>query len=106
MLVTTTNHVEGHEVVRYLGLVAGEVVNGVDFIKDFGAGMRNFFGGRSQGYEEELINAREAALNELQARAEQLGANAVIGAKFDYTALGQGNNMLMVTVVGTAVQLS
>lgn len=103
MILTTTNSVEGYSVVEYKGIVFGEVISGVNFLKDFGAGLRNFFGGRSQGYEEELVNARTDALNELSARAAQMGANAVVGLKMDYEVLGADNGMLMVTASGTAV---
>jgi uncharacterized protein YbjQ (UPF0145 family) len=75
------------------------VISGVDFIKDFAAGLTNFFGGRSGSYEGELIRAREDALREIEKRASVLGANAIVGDE----VLGQGNNMLMVTVSGTAV---
>ena len=87
----------------YHGIVFGEVVSGVDFVKDFGAGLRNFFGGRSEGYEEELQRAREEALNEMSQRAARMGANAVVGVDIDYEILGSGNNMMMVSASGTAV---
>ena len=104
MIITTTNNVPGMEIVEYKGLATGEVVAGINFIKDIGAGLRNFFGGRSQGYEDEIIQARAEALKELEARAAAMGANAVIGVRIDFDALGSnGNNMLLVTVTGTAV---
>lgn len=102
IILTTTNTIEGRKVVDYKGVIFGEVVNGVDFVKDFAAGITNFLGGRSGSYENELIDARMNALDELKKRAESLGANAVIGIKVDYETLGQGN-MLMVTASGTAV---
>lgn len=102
MILTTTPKVEGYPVKNYLGLVCGEVVAGVNFVKDFAAGLTNFFGGRSNSYEDELIEARESAIREMAQRAEQMGANAVIGIDIDYEVLGQGN-MLMVTAAGTAV---
>ena len=105
MLLTTTPTVEGHPIQNYLGLVCGEVISGVDFVKDFAAGMRNFFGGRSASYENELTDARAQAIEELVQRAEQMGANAVVGIDVDYEVLGQGGNMMMVTVSGTAVVL-
>ena len=105
MLLTTTLTVEGHPIQNYLGLVCGEVISGVDFVKDFAAGMRNFFGGRSASYENELTDARAQAIEELVQRAEQMGANAVVGIDVDYEVLGQGGNMMMVTVSGTAVIL-
>lgn len=105
MLLTTTPTVEGRPIQNYLGLVCGEVISGVDFVKDFAAGMRNFFGGRSASYENELTDARAQAIEELVQRAEQMGANAVVGIDVDYEVLGQGGNMMMVTVSGTAVIL-
>lgn len=105
MIVTTTPSVEGRKIVDYKGIVFGEVISGVDFIKDFAAGLTNFFGGRSGSYEGELIDARDNAVMEMVHRAEQLGANAIVGIDVDYEVLGQGNNMLMVTASGTAVVL-
>ena len=103
MLVTTTPSVEGRKIVDYRGIVFGEVIAGVDVIKDIAAGLRNFFGGRAGAYEGELVEARESALAEMSDRASALGANAVIGVDIDYEVLGQGGNMLMVTASGTAV---
>lgn len=103
MICVTTNNLENGVIVEYKGIVTGEVVSGVNFIKDFGASIRNIVGGRSSGYEEELIAARENAIAEMQARAAALGANAVVGVDIDYEVLGQGGNMLMVSATGTAV---
>lgn len=103
MIVTTTPQIEGKRIVEYRGIVFGEVVSGVDFVRDFAAGLTNFFGGRSNSYEEELMRAREQALAEMQQRAGQLGANAVVGVDIDYEVLGANNGMLMVTASGTAV---
>lgn len=105
MIVTTTNSIEGFKIDRYIGLVTGEVIAGVNLFKDIGAGLRNLFGGRSQGYENELQTARESAQKELVERAEKLGADAVVGVDLDYEVLGQGD-MLMVSMTGTAVALS
>lgn len=103
MIVTTTNGVEGKTVEQYHGIVFGEVITGINVLKDLGAGMRNFFGGRSKSYEEELTLAREEAIEEMKQRAQELGATAIIGMKMDYEVLGSDNGMLMVTCSGTAV---
>ncbi len=103
MIVTTTPSIDGKRIVEYKGIVFGEVISGVNFIKDFAAGLSNFFGGRSGSYEEELINARQNALREMEQRAHDLGANAVVGVDIDYEVLGANNGMLMVTASGTAV---
>ncbi len=105
MIVTTTPSVEGRRITEYKGVVFGEVITGVNFVKDFVAGLSNFFGGRSGTYEEELINARQQALDEMEQRAAQLGADAVVGVDIDYEVLGADNGMLMVTASGTAVRL-
>ena len=102
MIVTATTTVEGYRINGYYGIVFGEVITGISFLKDFGAGIRNLVGGRSAGYEEELMVARTQALEELQQRAAALGAHAIVGVDMDYEVLGQGN-MLMVTASGTAV---
>ena len=102
MITTTTPSIEGKKIIDYKGIVVGEVISGVDFVKDFAAGLTNIFGGRSKAYEEELIIAREEALAEMIDRARALGANAIVGIDIDYEVLGQGN-MLMVTLSGTAV---
>lgn len=104
MIVTTTPSVEGYKVSGYYGIVFGEVITGINFLKDFGAGIRNIVGGRSQGYEEELLTARNEAVAEMQQRAGAMGAHAIIGVDIDYEVLGQGN-MLMVSASGTAVTL-
>ena len=104
MIVTTTNSVDGYRVSGYYGIVFGEVITGINFLRDLGAGIRNLVGGRSEGYEQELMQARTEALQELEQRAASLGAHAVIGVDMDYEVIGQGN-MLMVTASGTAVTL-
>ena len=106
MILTTTAAVEGRQIAEYRGIVFGEVIAGINLFKDIGAGLRNMFGGRSKGYEEELLQAREQALEEMSQRAQQLGCNAVVGVKMDYEALGADNGMLMVTCSGTAVRLN
>ncbi|HIX66067.1 MAG TPA: heavy metal-binding domain-containing protein [Candidatus Anaerotruncus excrementipullorum] len=105
MILTTTPSVEGRVILDYLGIVFGEVVSGVDFVRDMAASFRDIFGGRSRSYEDELQQARQEALEELEQRAAALGADAVVGIDVDYEVLGSGNGMLMVTVSGTAVRL-
>ena len=103
MLVTTTPSIEGKRITRYLGLVTGEAILGANVFKDVFAGIRDIVGGRSATYEKELRRAQEIAITELQARAQELGANAVVGVDLDYEVLGANNGMLMVSASGTAV---
>ena len=105
MILTTTPTIEGHQIVEYHGVVFGEVISGINFVKDFFAGIRNVLGGRSGSYEEELTKARTNAMNEMEQRAARMGANAVVGVDIDYEVLGNDNGMLMVTASGTAVTI-
>ena len=103
MIIITTPNIEGKRIIEYKGVVFGEVISGMDFVKDFAAGLTNFFGGRSGSYEQELIQARYSAMQEMEKHAAAMGANAVVGVDIDYEVLGQGGNMIMVTASGTAV---
>lgn len=105
MIMTTTPSVEGRKIAEYKGIVFGEVISGVNVIRDIAASIRNFVGGRSGTYEEELVKARESALQEMAQRAAMLGADAVLGIDVDYEVLGDDNGMLMVSASGTAVKL-
>ena len=105
MILTTTPTIEGRTITEYRGVVFGEVIVGVNFLKDFAASIRDFIGGRSGTYEKELIAARDSAMNEMRQRAMTMGADAVVGIDVDYEVLGREGGMLMVTVSGTAVRL-
>ncbi len=105
MILTTTPSIEGRRIKAYLGIVTGEAIMGANLFKDFFAGIRDIVGGRSAAYEQELIRAKDIALQELQEHAAALGADAVVGIDLDYEVLGQANSMLMVSASGTAVKL-
>lgn len=106
MIITTTNTVQGGNVVAYRGVVTGEAILGANVFRDFLAGIRDIVGGRSGAYEKALREAREIAFGELVAEAERLGGNAVIGVDIDYENITAGSGtMLMVSVSGTAVVL-
>lgn len=104
MLTVTTQTIEGKRIIEYKGIAFGEIIAGINVIKDFKAGLTNFFGGRSGSYEEELVTGRLQALQELERRAADMGANAIIGVTVDYEAISnQGSNMIMIIASGTAV---
>jgi uncharacterized protein YbjQ (UPF0145 family) len=105
VIVTTTQGIDGTRIVRYLGIVSGEAILGANIFRDFFAGLRDIVGGRSGAYEEQLRDAKEIALREMVAQAQQRGANAVVGVDLDYETITMGNSggMLMVTASGTAV---
>ena len=103
MQLTTTPSIDGKRVTKYCGVIAGEAILGANLFKDLFAGIRDLVGGRSGTYEKELQRAREIALEELRQRAQDLGANAVIGIDIDYEIMGKDNGMLMVSASGAAV---
>ena len=103
MIITTTSHIEGTRITKYLGVITGEAILGANFIKDMFAAVRDLVGGRAAAYEQELGKAREIALAELESWAEDLGANAVVGVDIDYESFGSTNGMMMVSATGTAV---
>jgi len=103
MIITTTPVLQGYKIKEYKGLVTGETIIGANFVKDFFASIRDVVGGRSGSYEKVLQKAKDTSLEEMQERAEKLGANAVIGIDLDYETIGESNSMLMVSASGTAV---
>jgi len=103
MIISTTPNIEGYKIVEYKGLVTGETIIGANFVKDFFAGIRDVVGGRSGSYEKVLREAKDTSVSEMQERAEEMGANAIVGVDLDYETIGQSNSMLMVSASGTAV---
>ncbi len=103
MIITTTPQVEGHPVKEYKGVVTGETIIGANFVKDFFASIRDVIGGRSGSYEKVLREAKETSLQEMAKRAQELGANAIVGVDIDYETVGANSSMLMVATSGTAV---
>jgi uncharacterized protein YbjQ (UPF0145 family) len=83
--------------------VTGEAIIGANIFRDMFAVVRDIVGGRSATYERALDEARKVAMSEMEQRASEMGANAVIAIDIDYEVLGQNNGMLMVAVSGTAL---
>lgn len=103
MTITTTPNIEGKQVSRYLGVVTGETIFGMNVVRDFFASIRDIVGGRAKSYEEVLARAKDEALAEMTERAKALGANAILSVSLDYESIGGSGSMLMVTCSGTAV---
>jgi uncharacterized protein YbjQ (UPF0145 family) len=89
---------EGYTVSEYLGTVHGEAVVGANLVSDFTAGVRDIVGGRSDSYQKPLGRAREEATLDLEAEAEEMGADAVVVVNFDYEEIR--GTMLWVNVTG------
>lgn len=107
MTISTTSSLEGKKIKEYRGIVFGEAISGIHFVKDFTAGITNIVGGRAEEYEQELVNARADAINEMIERAKKIGANALVGVKIDVEAVGSSErsviSMVIVHASGTAV---
>lgn len=103
MLLVTTDSVEGRRIVAHLGIVSGDAIVGANMFRDFFAKVRDVVGGRAGGYENALRAAKDAAMDDMVAEAQRLGANAVVGVDLDYETVG--DTMLMVSANGTAVRL-
>ena len=106
MIVTTTTTVEGRKISGYLGICSGQAVVGANIVRDLFASVRDVVGGRSGSYEKVLADAKRMALEQLEAEAGELGADALVGVSLDYEVLGEKGSMLMVVASGTAVRLA
>ena len=105
VIVTTTPTIEGRPSQEYCGIVVGEVIVGANPFRDLFANIRDIVGGRSGSYERILADARNQAIEELQAEAASRGGNAVVGIDLDYEVIGDTGSMLMVSASGTAVKV-
>ena len=105
MITTTTHNIEGRPVQQYLGVLSSESIIGANIFKDLFAGIRDIVGGRSGTYERVIEEARSNAMAELIQKAQNIGANAVIGIDLDFETVGSGGSMLMVIATGTAVRI-
>ena len=101
MLVTTTNDVTGHTIVRYLGLVRGITVRSRSVIGNFGAGLQAIFGGNITIYTGLAERAREEAYDLMVEHATKIGANAIVAMRYDANEIADG--ITEVLAYGTAV---
>lgn len=104
MLVLTTDSVPGREIAQALGLVRGSTVRAKHIGSDIVAGLRNIVGGEIKEYAALLAGAREQALDRMLAEAHALGADAVVAARFETSAISQGASEIV--AYGTAVRLA
>jgi uncharacterized protein YbjQ (UPF0145 family) len=101
ILVVTSLEIPGKRIVRTLGLVAGNTIRARHIGKDIMAGLRNVVGGEVTEYAKLLAESREQALDRMIAKAEALGANAVVGMQFQTSVIMGGAAEMM--AYGTAV---
>ncbi|MBR6023341.1 MAG: YbjQ family protein [Methanobrevibacter sp.] len=104
MILTSANTLENKTIMEYKGIVTGESLIGANIYKDLFSGVRDVVGGRTSTYEEEIKKARDIAFQSMKEKAEQLGANAIIGLKISYDNLGGTmGNTILITAYGTAI---
>ena len=104
MILTSANALENKTIMEYKGIVTGESLIGANIYKDLFSGVRDVVGGRTSTYEEEIKKARDIAFQSMKEKAEQLGANAIIGLKISYDNLGGTmGNTILITAYGTAI---
>ena len=103
VLVTTGNHIEGREVVEYLGIVRGIVVRAQTIGQGIRGSFSSIFGGNIAAYEEVCEKARSEACIRMVTHAEERGAHAVIAMRYDATEFASG--ITEVLAYGTAVKL-
>ena len=102
-LITTAFELPGYRVVRSLGVVRGIIVRSRSIVGNIGASIQSLFGGNISLYTSLCERAREDAFNQMLAHAGELGANAVIGVRYDATEIAAG--ITEVLCYGTAVSV-
>ena len=103
MILSTTHELQGQTISDYLGIVVGESIMGTGLFRDIAASLTDIIGSRSGAYEMKMQQARDIALQQMVYKAQALLANAVVGVDIDYEVVG--DNMMMVSVSGTAVRI-
>jgi uncharacterized protein YbjQ (UPF0145 family) len=107
LIVTTESGLSGYNIDQRIEVISAECVFGMNIFKDFFAGIRDVFGGRSKSSQKVLRDARHTCLTELRREALMVGANAIVGVDLDYSEIsGDGKSMLFLVTTGTACQVS
>ena len=100
-LTTTTFDLPGYRVARSFGVVRGIIVRSRSIVGNIGAGIQSLFGGNISLYTSLCERARDDAFRQMLAHAAELGANAVIGVRYDATEISPGISEVL--CYGTAV---
>ncbi len=103
MIVTTGFDVEGKQVAEYLGVVRGIVVRATGIGRGIIGGLKSIVGGNIEEWTVVCEAARMEAFNRMVKHAHEIGADAVIGMRYDATEFTQGSTEVL--AYGTAVKL-
>ena len=101
--VATTDEVPGRATVRYVGPVFGVIARSMGFAKGFTGSFRALKSGEVKEFTHTLQAARHHAVERMIGEAESLGANAVVGLRFDSGDIGEQQGMAEIVAYGTAV---
>ena len=104
MIIVTTDDIEGVQITGVIGLVWGSTVRARHLGRDIMAGFRGMVGGEIEEYTRLLAEAREEAVRRMTARAEEMGANAVVGTRFITSGIMGGASEIV--AYGTAVVIA
>jgi uncharacterized protein YbjQ (UPF0145 family) len=104
MIVTTGNEIAGQEIVQYLGVVRGIVVRATGIGRGIVGGIKSLAGGNIEEFTHVCEEARKEATNRMITHAHEIGADAIIGMRFDSTEFSQGTTEVL--AYGTAVKLN
>ena len=102
MIITTTENVAGNEIDEHLGTVIGNTIRARHVGKDIQAAFRTVLGGEIKEYTSMMAESREQALLRMKDRAAELGADAIVGVRFQTSMILSGTAELL--VYGTAVR--
>ncbi len=105
MFVTTTFDIQGYRIVEYKGLVRGIIVRAPTIAQGILGGLKNLIGGRIGAYTEMCEQARETAYQQMVEHAEGMGANGVVGVRYDAAEVVSKGSATEVLCYGTAVVL-
>lgn len=103
MFVTTTFNIEGYQIVEYKGLVRGIIVRAPTIAQGIVGGLKNIVGGRIGAYTEMCEQARQQAYDAMIKHAESVGANALVGVRYDAAEVVSQGSATEVLCYGTAV---
>jgi uncharacterized protein YbjQ (UPF0145 family) len=103
LIVTTGNDVPGRQVTEFLGVVRGIVVRSPSITQGIMGGLKQFVGGNIESYAAVCEKARKDAYDRMTAHAEEVGADAVIGMRYDATEFAPATTEVL--AYGTAVKL-
>lgn len=104
MIVTTGNEVESAKIVQYLGVVRGIVVRSPSIGQGFIGGLKSIVGGNIEEFAQVCEAARMEAFNRMVTHAREIGADAVIGMRYDATEFSETTTEVL--AYGTAVKLA